>query len=443
MKTLYLDIFSGISGDMFTGAMIALGVPVAHIEAELKKVHLSGYHVHARQETKAQIAGIKFDVHCHEQEAHSHPLGTHIHAGHSHPHQHGPTPIFKAFAPLTNFPTHDHHRTFSDIRSLIDQSGLSAWVKQKSIAVFRRIAVAEGRIHGLPEESVHVHEVGAIDSIVDIVAACVCIQALDHPRILAAPVCEGTGWIHCAHGRFPIPAPATLAILGDAGIAISQCEEENELVTPTGAALLAEFVTSFGPLQNILAEKIGYGLGTRDNKTRPNVLRAILGESQDVNHASWETDSVAVLETNLDDTNPELLGFFVELALAEGALDVFHTSIHMKKNRPGVLLTVLCEPDKADKFSEIILRQTSAFGVRQTTAHRRKLRREWMRISTCYGDVDVKIGKLGAEVLHQTPEFESCKAAAVRTGVPLSKVYEAVNQSLNTDEESRSQKPNA
>lgn len=435
MKTLYLDIFSGISGDMFTGAMIALGVPVAHIEAELKKVDLNGYHVHARQETKAQIAGIKFDVHCHEPEAHSHPLGAHTHAGHSHPHQHGPAPIFKAFAPLTNFPTqptHDHHRTFSDIRSLIDQSGLSAWVKQKSIAVFRRIAVAEGRIHGLPEENVHFHEVGAIDSIVDIVAACVCIEALNHPRILAAPVCEGTGWIHCAHGRFPIPAPATLAILGDAGIAISQCEEENELVTPTGAALLAEFVASFGPLQNMLVDKIGYGLGTRDNKTRPNVLRAILGESQDVNHTSWETDSVAVLETNLDDTNPELLGFFVEYALAEGALDVFHTSVQMKKNRPGVLLTVLCEPDKADKFSEIILRQTSAFGVRQTTAHRRKLRREWMRISTCYGDVDVKVGKLGDEVLHQTPEFESCKAAAMRAGVPLSKIYEAVNQSLST-----------
>ncbi len=438
MKTLYLDIFSGISGDMFTGALIALGVPFEHLEAELKKLPLKGYHVHARQETKCQISGIKFDVHCHAEATHSHPLGTHTHAGHSHPHTHSPSPIFKSFAPIPDFHSpqreHHHHRTFSDIRTLINQSQLTDWVKQKSIAIFRRIAIAEGRIHGLPEENVHFHEVGAIDSIVDIVAACVCIEALHHPKIIASSVCEGTGWIQCAHGRFPIPAPATLAILGDAQIPITQCDEENELVTPTGAALLAEFVQSFGPLQGLVPEKIGYGLGTRDNKTRPNVLRAILGQSQTESHTPWETDSIAVLETNLDDTNPELLGFFIEHALAEGALDVFHTPIQMKKNRPGALLTVLCEPEKADKFSQMILRQTSAFGVRQTTALRRKLHREWIPVSTSYGEISVKIGKLGDEVIHQSPEFESCKAAAIRSGVPLRKVYDAVNQSLRTEQ---------
>ncbi len=224
-------------------------------------------------------------------------------------------------------------------------------MKQKAVAVFQRIAVAEGRIHGLPPDQVSFHEVGAVDSIIDIVGACIALEMLGKPRVLASPVVEGTGWIDCAHGRLPIPAPATLAILGARGIAVSQCDEPNELVTPTGAALLAELAESFGPMQGVVAEKIGYGLGTRDNETRPNVLRAVLGEVDQPKvrgHRAataahdWETDTIAVLETNLDDLNAEILGNFMEKALAAGALDVFHTPIQMKKNRPGVLLTVLC-----------------------------------------------------------------------------------------------------
>jgi hypothetical protein len=244
-------------------------------------------------------------------------------------------------------------------------------------------------------------------------------------------VVEGNGWMDCAHGRFPIPAPATLAILGARGIPLSQCAETSELVTPTGAALLAEFAETFGPMQNLAAEKIGFGLGTRENKTRPNVLRAILGESAAPGSThDWETDTIAVLETNLDDVNAEILGNFLEKALAAGALDVFHTPIQMKKNRPGVLLTVLCAEAEADKFIELMLRETSAFGVRRHDAQRRKLRREFTAVQTPYGEVTVKLGKLDGQVVQAAPEFESCKTLAQKAGVPLKQVYEAAIKAL-------------
>ena len=264
------------------------------------------------------------------------------------------------------------------------------------------------------------------------------LEILGKPRVLAAPVTEGTGWVKCAHGRFPIPAPATLAILGARGIGVTQCEEAHELVTPTGAALLAEFVESFGPMTGVVAERIGFGLGTRDNKTRPNVLRAILGESKAEGRKSkaksvgldWQTDRVAVLETNLDDINAEILGSFVEASLAAGALDVFHTPIQMKKNRPGVLLTVLCTETDADKFSEMILRETSAFGVRRTIAERRKLRREFKTVKTKYGNVTVKVGTLNGQIVQTAPEYESCRKLAAQKRVPLKQVFDAATRAL-------------
>jgi uncharacterized protein (TIGR00299 family) protein len=316
---------------------------------------------------------------------------------------------------------------------LIAGSQLSDWVKQKAVAVFQRIAVAEGKIHGLPPDQVAFHEVGAVDSIIDITGACIALEMLGKPRMLASPVVEGTGWIDCAHGRLPIPAPATLAILGARGIALSQCAEPHELVTPTGAALLAELVESFGPMQGVVAEKIGYGLGVRDNETRPNVLRAALGESSgewrvasgEAAAHDWETDTITVLETNLDDLNAEILGSFMEKALAAGALDVFYTAIQMKKNRPGVLLTVLCAEANADRFSEMLVRETSTFGVRRYAAVRRKLRREFVTVQTPQGDVTVKVGRLDGRVLQAAPEFESCRKLAEQAKVPLKEIYEA------------------
>ncbi|MGO8765831.1 MAG: nickel pincer cofactor biosynthesis protein LarC [Limisphaerales bacterium] len=420
MKILYLDLFSGIAGDMFIAALLDLGVDAGRLERELKKLKLDGYHLHISRRQKSSIAGVKFDVHLARDHDHDH----HHHHGHHHDHN------------------HDEQRNFQEIKQLISHSKLSAWVKQKSIAVFQRIAEAEGKIHGQPPNEVHFHEVGAVDSIVDIVGAAIALEQLGKPRVFASRVVEGTGWIDCAHGRFPVPAPATLAILGTRRIGVTQCDEPHELVTPTGAALLAEFAEGFGAMENLVAEKIGFGLGTRENVTRPNVLRAVWGTRskagkagqastsnlQRSGHLDWETDRVAVLETNLDDCAGEILGSFVETALAAGALDVFHTPVQMKKNRPGVLLTVLCAESDAEKFSELMLRETTAFGVRQTIAERRKVRREFAGVKTAFGKVIVKIGRLSGKVVQAAPEFESAKKIAAQTKVPVKKIYEAAVQ---------------
>jgi uncharacterized protein (TIGR00299 family) protein len=276
-------------------------------------------------------------------------------------------------------------------------------------------------------DDVHFHEVGAIDSIVDIVGGCVALELLGKPRVFASPVIEGTGFINCAHGRFPIPAPATIAILAERGVPISQCDEPHELVTPTGAALLAEFVENFEPMKNIVSEKIGYGLGDRDNRTRPNVLRAVLGTSGDSAAAThdWEIDIISVLETNLDDINAEILGHVVEKAFAQGALDVFHTPIQMKKNRPGVLLTILCAPGEQDRFTELLLRETTALGVRRSQCERRKLKREVISVKTEFGTVEVKIGRLDGCAIQASPEFESCRRLAEEKQVPIKNIYQA------------------
>src|SRR5579859_3904201 len=421
MKTLYLDLFSGISGDMFLGALIGLGVDARKLESELKKLKLPGWHIHIARKQKSGIEGTKFDVHVDEGRI------TKIHRRHQEHAHHS----------LHEHP-HDDSRNFAEIKRLISHSQLSSRVKKKSVAVFQRIAEAEGKIHGLLPARVHFHEVGAVDSIVDIVGTCLALEMLGQPRVLASPVVEGTGWINCAHGRFPVPAPATLAILGTRGIGITQCDEPHELVTPTGAALLAEFAESFGPMQNLVAQKTGFGLGARENKTRPNILRAVLGEaakahgpeSKMAEARDWETDRIAVLETNLDDINSEILGHFVETALAAGALDVFYQPIQMKKSRPGVLLTVLCAEPEADNFSEMILRETSAFGVRRTLAERRKLRREFTEVQTPFGSITVKLGKFNEKVVQAAPEFESCKKLAVRAKVTLKRVYEAANRAI-------------
>ncbi|MDP7010228.1 MAG: nickel pincer cofactor biosynthesis protein LarC [Verrucomicrobiota bacterium] len=418
MKTLYLDIFSGISGDMFLGAMLDLGVEFEALESELQKLKLEGYTLSANRRQKCAIDGVKFDVHLADgcQSDHSHSHGhEHSHShDHSHEHSHG------------GDEGHGHSRNFAQISKMIHDSALSDWVKEKSVAVFQRVANAEGKIHGMPPYEVHFHEVGAVDSIVDIVGGCIALELLGKPRVRSGPVIEGTGFIMCAHGRFPIPAPATLNILAERGIAITQCEEPNELITPTGAALIAEFAEDFGPLQNLTPEKVGFGLGTRDCETRPNVLRAVLGkEIKSASGNDWETDTIAVLETNLDDISSEVLGDFVERALKAGALDVVHTPIQMKKNRPGVQLSVLCAEGDADAFSEMILRETSAFGVRRTLTERRKLRRETKTVTTPHGEVTVKLGKLNGEIVQVAPEYESCRVIAAKADVPLKAVYDA------------------
>jgi pyridinium-3,5-bisthiocarboxylic acid mononucleotide nickel chelatase len=450
MRTLYLDTFSGISGDMFLGALLDLGVEFRDLERELQTLKLDGYHLHCARAQKSGIEGVKFDVHvsdhdhdhdhthehAHDEAGHHHHHHQHEHEHHhAHGHEHGPHGHGHhhhqehEHEHLHEHDEHHHGRNFSDIRALLAGSGLSDWVKQKAIAVFHRVAVAEGKVHGKSPDLVHFHEVGAVDSIIDIVGGCVGLELLGKPRVLASHLVEGTGWIDCAHGRFPIPAPATLEILSARGVVLSQCEEPHELVTPTGAALVAEFVENFGPMTGLVPRKVGYGLGTRDNRTRPNVLRAVLCDEAAGAH-DWEIDTVTVLQTNLDDINAEILGRVMKRALAEGALDVFYTPIQMKKNRPGILLSVLCAESEADRFAQLILTETTAFGVRRHTAERRKLRREFGMVETLYGPVAVKYGKLDGKVVQAAPEFESCKRVADASNLPVKTVYDAANRAI-------------
>lgn len=419
MRTLYFDCFSGISGDMTVGALRDLGVEETVFQKALAALHLGDeFHAHFRRDSRQNITGWKFDVHTHDHHpadhSHSHEHHHHGHEGdhhhhdtdgHSHEHSHEHS--------------HVHGRNHREIRELVEASALSDSVKERVLAVFRRIAEAEGKIHGVPADEVGFHEVGAADSIADIVAACAGFEALGVEAVFASKLVEGSGWIQCAHGRFPLPAPATLEIL--AGIPLSQVDEAVEFITPTGAALLAEYSEGFGTIPEMVIEKIGYGIGTRQSPNRPNVLRAILGQAATM--AQAETDEITQIETNIDDLTPELAGATMERLFAAGALDVFYISAQMKKNRPGFLLTVLSEQETVNELVNIILTETSAFGVRLETKRRFKLRREFRDVETPYGTVRIKIGFLGDEIVQAAPEYESCREVARQAGVSVKDVH--------------------
>ncbi|MBA2433541.1 MAG: nickel pincer cofactor biosynthesis protein LarC [Chthoniobacterales bacterium] len=306
---------------------------------------------------------------------------------------------------------------------MIGSSALSDFVRQKALAVFERVALAEAKIHGVPLETVGFHEVGAIDSIADIVGACVALEVLGRPRVIVSPLREGRGWIDCAHGRFPLPSPATLEILR--GIELELVDESWESITPTGAAIAREFAESFGPMPRMEIEKIGYGIGTRDLQERPNVLRAVLGRATETAPNEYETDTIIEIETNLDDLSPELTGAAMERLLALGALDVTLTPVQMKKNRPGVRFSVLCEPALESQIVRSILRETSAFGVRRSEKRRYKLERRFEKVQTAFGEITLKLGLLAGEVVQVAPEFESCRAASEQSGQPLPAIYRA------------------
>lgn len=394
MKVLYLDCIGGISGDMTIGALLDLGLDLKTLRRELAKLKLDEFEVSARRDQRQAITGVKFEVHVHE---HHHDHGH----GHHHEHEH-------------------HGRTFREIKQLIESSKLADDVKRRAVGAFQRLAVAEGKIHGIAPEKVHFHEVGAVDSIVDFVGACIGLRELGVEKVVAsAPLRTGFGFVDCAHGRFPVPGPATAELLK--GVAIYAGDEEAELITPTGAALLREVATEFGPMPAMTVQAIGYGLGTRNLPKTPNVLRAVLGETTDAKQA----DRIVVLETNLDDISPQVLGDVMERALAAGALDVFHTPIQMKKNRPGMMLSVLCMPEDAERLSRLLLTDTTAFGVRRTEAQRLKLEREIVAVKTAFGAVEVKLGRLDGRVVSASPEFESCKSTAAKAKTPVRRVITA------------------
>jgi uncharacterized protein (TIGR00299 family) protein len=384
MKLLYLDCFAGISGDMFLGAMLDLGFSPRVLRVELAKLKLTGYRISTRRALKQNISATKFEC-----------AAAPAHVG----------------------------RSYTDIAALISRSGLAPEVKKRALSVFRRLGEAEAKIHGVPLENIHFHEIGAVDSIVDIVGACVALSALEVNDVQAAPPPLGSGLVETAHGRFPMPAPATLELFR--GRPTQSSPERTELVTPTGAALLAEFCTKFGPIPAMTIEKIGYGAGTRDLETIPNVLRVVLGETStsESRSKSEETDTISVLETNIDDMNPQLFGDVMERLLKAGALDAFLTPVQMKKNRPGILLTALCERSDVDLMADLLLTHTTSFGVRIHEAQRRKLSREIIKVKTRFGPIEVKIGRLAGKIVSRSPEFESCKRAAVKAAVAVKEVY--------------------
>ena len=393
MKLLYLDCFAGISGDMFLGAVLDLGVSEEALRTDLAKLKLPGYTISTRHVVKQNISATKFDC------------------------------IEKTPAPPRKAATTHSHRGYSEIAGMITGSGLSENVKRRALSVFRRLGEAEAKIHGVPLEQIHFHEVGAVDSIVDIVGACIAVEALGVDEIQSSPPRLGSGFVETAHGQFPVPAPATLELLK--GIPVRSSDEPVELVTPTGAALLAEFCTKFSQAMPAMSiEKIGYGAGSRDLDKAPNVLRAVLGVASAVPYpSSEEADAVAVIETNIDDMNPQLFGDVMERLLAAGALDVFLTPVQMKKNRPGTLLTVLCERNHVDALAELLLTHTTSFGLRVHEAQRRKLAREIVKVKTRFGEIEVKVGRLGGKIVARSPEFESCRQAATKFNVSVKEVH--------------------
>ena len=403
MKLLYLDCIAGISGDMLLGALLDLGLDLKTLRRELAKLRLDEFALAIRRDQRRGITGTKFEVHVHEHDHHEESKGRK--AGEKRHGKHG----------------HKHHgRSFSEIKGLIESSKLAADVKRHAVGAFHRLAVAEGKIHGIAPEKVHFHEVGAVDSIVDFVGACIGLRELGIEKVVAsAPLRTGFGFVDCAHGRFPVPAPATAELLK--GVPLCAGDEEAELITPTGAALLREFVTEFGTMPPMTVRTIGYGLGTRQLPKTPNVLRAVLGETSD----DRTPDRIAMLETNLDAVNPQVLGDVMDKALAAGALDVFHTPIQMKKNRPGVMLSVLCAPGDAERLSRLLLTNTTAFGVRHLDAQRLKLQREIVELKTTFGPVEIKLGRLDGKVVSASPEFESCKRVAAKAKVPVRRVLTA------------------
>ena len=400
-KILYLDPFSGIAGDMLLGALLDLGLDLARLRQELGKLKLAGFRLSSQRVLRGAISAVKFNV----EDAHEH--------GHAqgHEHEHG----------------HQHeHRSWARIKALIEGSELSGPVKSRSLSVFTKLAEAEGKIHQRPPEQVSFHEIGAVDSIVDIVGACAGLELLGIDEIWCGPVALGSGTVKCAHGLLPVPAPATAELMR--GLPVRASTVEAELTTPTGAALIAALGSRFGPLPDMSIEKIGYGAGSRERQALPNVLRVFLGTLQEPGaetESSQTADTVLEIRTNLDDVSAEVLGYLAEKLTRLGVLDVFFTPIQMKKARPATMLTVLAEPQQLDAVAATLFRECGTFGLRYQTQRRLKLARRGVTVSTEFGAVRVKIGEWQGEVVSVHPEFEDCRARAEEKGVPLRAVMDA------------------
>ncbi len=378
----YLDCFSGISGDMLLGTLVDVGLAVEDLRSDLARLPLTGYEVTAKRVKKNGLAGTLVSV-----------KTEHEHA----------------------------HRGLHDIIAIIEQAKLPAEVTQPARKTFERLAAAEARVHGHTVEEVHFHEVGAVDAIVDIVGAFAGLHRLGIEKVYASPLPLGGGWVDTAHGRLPVPAPATVELLR--GVPTYGGPVDAELVTPTGAAIITTICQDFGPMPPMVTAAVGWGAGSKD-LPHPNLLRLFLGEPT----VRPREQQLALIETNIDDMSAELFGYVMERLLEGGALDVYFTPIVMKKSRPATLISVLCEPPLVDALSEMLFRETTTLGVRVTEVRRRCLDREWREVQTEYGSVRVKIGRLNDEVLNIAPEYEDCARLAREKGVPVKAVYEAARR---------------
>ncbi len=397
MKTLYFDCSSGISGNMTLGALLEIVGDENYLLEELKKLNVDGYKIEISKQVKNGITGTYVDVileHEHHHQDHEH---THVHE-HEHEHHH-----------------HHEHRNLYDVNNIIDNSSLDENTKALAKRIFLRVAKAESKVHNKPLDEVHFHEVGAIDSIVDIVGTAILINKINPDKVIASVVNDGYGFIECAHGTMAVPVPATSEIFAASNVKFRQIDIDTELVTPTGAAIIAELAEDFTTLPAMVTEKIGWGTGSKDLKI-PNVLKVYYGEIQE------ENQNFVVMETNVDDCSGEILGYTSEKLFANGALDVFYTPIFMKKNRPAYRLSVACRKEDMFKLQNIIFKETTTIGIRYRFESRTELGREFVEIDTKYGKIRAKKVTNNGET-YVYPEYESMKKIAEENNIPLKELY--------------------
>jgi pyridinium-3,5-bisthiocarboxylic acid mononucleotide nickel chelatase len=423
VKVLYFDCFAGAAGDMILGALLDAGLPFDELKRALGSLAVGGWEVSVARVLKTGVSATKFKVH-----EHVHPPSL----AHSHAHSHA------SFGEAGSGQPHGHdhgHRSLNEIFQAIDRSSLSGRGKAKAIKMFRRLGEVEAAIHGMPIDKVHLHEVGAIDSIIDIVGAVFALEWFNAGRIVVSPINVGGGMVTSAHGVFPVPAPATLALLTDAPVYSSGIQKE--LLTPTGALILTEYADEFGPIPPMTIQQVGYGAGDRELKETPNVVRVLVGqethvwratalavaESEAAKATSLQTSmQVCVLECEIDDMNPQIYGVLMDKLYKAGALEVFYVAVQMKKNRPGTLLTIIAKPEQRGAMSDIVFRESTTIGVRHQQLSRECLDREMVTVETTLGPVRFKVASRDGRVLNAQPEFEDLAKLSEQRGIPIKDV---------------------
>ena len=420
---------------MFLGALVDAGVPLKTLEDTVTALDV-GARLAVSRVTRSGISATKVDVYVGDEKDlpreeywarksehvsepghswHKHEHG-HTHAHHDHPHE------TEASGAPVGSSQHSHSRGLTEIRAIIGKAAISESSKRTAIAMFAALGAAEAKIHNLPIEQVHFHEVGAVDAMVDIVCAAVGAEVLGVDEIISSPLNMGGGSVECAHGTFPVPAPATVELLKGASVYSSGVRAE--LVTPTGAAIVSTLATRFASFPEMTIEKSGYGAGSRDFSGLPNVVRLTIGQAASMRAAKTHDETITVLEASLDDLNPQLFGYVMDRLLEKGALDAFGMPLQMKKNRPGTLLTVLCKPEIADELTHLIFAETTTLGIRRREEMRQTLARRWESVQTEWGEVRIKIASMNGTVTNCAPEYEDCRQIATKHNVPLKTVMQ-------------------